>query len=120
MSPLVEASLVTTYCREHDVIVVNFAIANGECCYLFSNGKVLGNGMAMGTSDNAHNQLKETGLNDLMGTDYECTLIRSMHASFNFRLTHKTTNEEQWYGTGEQYQNGGGAPANQTDRKSVV
>ena len=117
---LVEASLVTTYCREHDVIVVNFAIANGECCYLFSNGKVLGNGMAMGTSDNAHNQLKETGLNDLMGTDYECTLIRSMHASFNFRLTHKTTNEEQWYGTGEQYHNGGGAPANQTYNTSIT
>ena len=117
---LVEASLVTAYCQTNGVEIVDFAIANGECCYLFSNGKMLGNGMAMGTTDNAHNLLKETGLNDLMGTDYECTLIRSMHASFNFRLTHKTTKEEQWYGTGEQYHNGGGAPANQTYNTSIT
>lgn len=111
---LVEASLVTAYCRDNDVEIVDFAIANGECCYLFSNGKVLGNGYAMGTADNAHNLLKETALNDLMGTDYECTLMRSMSQSFNFRLTHKITGEEKWYGTGQQYHNGGGAAANQT------
>ena len=117
---LVEASLVTEYCQSNNCEVVDFAIASGECCYLFSNGKMLGNGMAMGTTDNAHNLLKETALNELMGTDYECTLIRSMHASFNFRLTHKTTNEEQWYGTGEQYHNGGGAAANQTYDTSIT
>jgi alpha-tubulin suppressor-like RCC1 family protein/plastocyanin len=110
---LVEASLVTAYCQTNDVEIVDFSIASGECCYLFSNGKVLGNGYAMGTADNTHNLLKETALNDLMGTDYECTLIRSMHKSFNFRLTHKTTGEEKWYGTGYQHHNGGGAAANQ-------
>lgn len=117
---LVEASLVTEYCQINNVEVVDFAIANGECCYLFSNGKILGNGNAMGTSDNTHNQLKETGLNDIMGDDYECTLIRSMHNSFNFRLTHRTTQEERWYGTGEQYHNGGGAPANQEYKTSFT
>ena len=117
---LVEASLVTEYCQSNNCEVVDFAIANGECCYLFSNGKMLGNGMAMGTTDNAHNLLKETALNELMGTDYECTLIRSMHSAFNFRLTHKTTKEEQWYGTGEQYYNGGGAAANQTYDTSIT
>jgi len=117
---LVEASLVTEYCQSNDCEVVDFAIANGECCYLFSNGKMLGNGKGMGTSDNAHNLLKETGLNAIMGDDYECTLIRSMHNSFNFRLTHKTTKEEQWYGTGEQYHNGGGAAANQAYDTSIT
>ena len=117
---LVEASLVTEYCQNNNCEVVDFAIANNECCYLFSNDKMLGNGYAMGTSDNAHNQLKETGLNAIMGDDYECTLIRSMHKSFNFRLTHKSTKEEQWYGTGEQYHNGGGAPANQTYYTSIT
>lgn len=110
---LVEASLVTAYCREQSCDVVDFAVSGEGCCYLFSNGKVLGNRLAMGTSDNSHNGLKETGLNAIMGSDYECTLMRCMHASYNFRITHKTTGEEQWYGSGEQYYNGGGAAANQ-------
>ena len=101
-STLVEALLVTQYCEANNTEVDDFVISAGDACVLFKNGKVLGNGTAMGqTTNNNDNSLHETALNGIMGADYRCTLLRSVGSpGYVFRITHKTTGEEQWWGTG--------------------
>ena len=113
-STLVEALLVTQYCEAKNTEVVDFDITNTDACVLFETGKVLGNGAAMGqTTNNNDALLHETALNGIMGGDYRCTLMRSMGSGsgYVFRITHKTTGEEQWWGTGNHGDNnvcGGG------------
>jgi alpha-tubulin suppressor-like RCC1 family protein len=103
------ATAVKEYCMSNGCSVIDMAVTHDSCCFYLSNNKVIGNTRAMGsTTNNADFVLREVSLNEHIGSNYRVTLMRSMVSSYIFRLTHTSTGEEQWWGTGEQYSAGGG------------
>ena len=111
-----EATYVRDYCAANACEVVDFTYTADGIFVLFSNGRLGGNGRAVGDNTNVAD-FKEVKLMERLDgelADYEVTLIRGMYATVIVRLTHKTDKTEQWWMTGENYYNGAGAAANQT------